>query len=71
MPIATHAPVLSFAELLRRFERFVPEAYDDGVHLATIGIGINLRLRAYVALVLKEIGVFAADLTPFTGPLAV
>lgn len=53
-----------FPELMKKFEKDVPGVYDDGKGIATIGIGVNIRQNErYMALVLKELGVFqAADL---------
>ena len=48
--------------LMEKFERHIPVPYDDKSkkHIATIGIGVNLRERNYLALVLKKLGVFDA-----------
>ncbi|MHB9119443.1 MAG: hypothetical protein ACYC2R_14410 [Burkholderiales bacterium] len=51
----------NFPELMRRVEDYVPGIYDDGKHIATIGIGANVQqVKAYLALTLKEFGVFQA-----------
>jgi len=47
--------------LMRKFEGYVGVPYDDGKHIATIGIGVNLRERGYLALVLQKLGVFNAN----------
>lgn len=49
----------NFPAVLINLERFVKGIYDDGKHIATIGIGTNVQdVRAYLALTLKELGVF-------------
>lgn len=42
--------------LMRKFEDYVAVPYDDKSkkHIATIGIGVNLKVRGYLALVLKR-----------------
>ncbi len=48
--------------LLRKFEGDVPVPYADSKGIATIGIGFNIRENQnYLALVLQELGVFAAS----------
>jgi trimeric autotransporter adhesin len=48
-------------KLLRAFEGFVGSPYDDGKHIPSIGIGINLRVSTNVQLMLDALGVFKAD----------
>ncbi|HVK54292.1 MAG TPA: hypothetical protein VM532_04595, partial [Burkholderiales bacterium] len=50
-------------QMLRKEEGHVPGIYDDlsENHLATIGIGVNVTLKPYMALVLRKLGVFEAD----------
>ena len=51
--------VRNFPSVLIELEGFVEGIYDDGGHIATIGIGTNIQdVRAYLALTLKEFGVF-------------
>ena len=53
-------------EVLRKLEGYDGLPYDDGKHVATVGIGIALQkkdktvLTKNLALVLRKIGVFAA-----------
>jgi len=47
--------------LMEKFEGWVGVPYDDGKQIATIGIGVNLKERGYLALVLQKLGVFAAN----------
>lgn len=46
---------------LEAFEDFVGGPYDDGKHIPTIGIGINLTELSNMQLMLQFFGVFAAD----------
>jgi hypothetical protein len=49
----------NFPELMKTFEKYIKVIYDDGKHIATIGIGTNVKeVKAYLALTLKELGVF-------------
>jgi len=57
-----------FPALIKQLENYVSQPYDDGKHIATIGIGIALQnqnrsavLTGNLALVLRKIGVFAAS----------
>jgi hypothetical protein len=63
MPLTTHPTVLTFGELMERFELFFAGVYDDATqeHLPSIGIGVNLEVRDYLALCLRELGVFTAS----------
>jgi len=48
-------------KLLTSFEKYVGSVYDDGLHIPTIGIGLNLREVSNVQLILEYFGVFAKD----------
>src|SRR6266496_2688382 len=48
-------------EMLKKEEDYLDLPYDDGRHIATIGIGINLTLKPYLAVVLGKLQVFAKD----------
>ena len=65
MSIATHDLGMSYlddsqfvAELIIREDR-QPLPYADSRNIATIGIGVNLKVNAYMALVLDQLGVFS------------
>ena len=47
--------------MLKKEEDYIALPYDDGRHIATIGIGINLTLKPYLAVVLQKLQVFATD----------
>jgi len=54
--------------MLKKLERYIGLPYDDGSHIATIGVGIALQnkdrtavLTGNLALVLRKIGVFSAS----------
>jgi Ca2+-binding RTX toxin-like protein/GH24 family phage-related lysozyme (muramidase) len=51
----------NFPGVIRNIEGYIAGIYDDGKHIATIGIGTNVQqVKAYLALTLKELGVFQA-----------
>jgi GH24 family phage-related lysozyme (muramidase) len=52
---------LELPRLLEGYEGIVLVPYDDGAHKATIGLGINITLPEGLVLVLRKLGVFAAD----------
>lgn len=64
MTIKTHDLGMSYlddtqfiAELIKH-EANIPVPYADSKGIATIGIGANLKIRDYMALVLDQLGVF-------------
>src|SRR5262245_31710594 len=69
MPLNTRAlpqPVLDPAQLpafLEWIEGNIPQAYNDGIGIATIGIGINLKLPGNMALVLRKLGVITPGMS--------
>lgn len=50
-----------FTALMKAYEGYYSGVYDDGAQIATIGIGINLKVRNWLARTLQELGVFASN----------
>ncbi|HNY65299.1 MAG TPA: hypothetical protein PKM41_07650 [Deltaproteobacteria bacterium] len=50
-----------FPALMQAFEGYINSAYDDGIHIASIGIGVNLTNSTYLARVLAEFNVFTVS----------
>ena len=66
MTIATHNLGMSYLDttqlpaMLVKEENNISVPYADFVGIATIGIGVNLKEKNYMALVLDQLGVFSA-----------